>query len=176
MKTTEVNLPEPLTSYYQEVTVVLLYSQAVIMVIVPIIYQLIITVHTEVAVLQDMEPRKIRPPDGSQDGPPFPLGALVSSGRPAPHHSLHMPADSSTKPPIDGEAFKKLHQTSSCLPGGSGPPQQPVQQPPRVDYRDYKEKKERERLAQQTGVSRCVILLHMEKCHIGVFQVQCDSC
>jgi hypothetical protein len=66
-----------------------------------------------------------------------------------------MPADTSSKPPADVEAFKKLCQVS-CVPGGSGSSQQPLQAPPRVEYRDYKEKKERERLAQQTGVSRCV--------------------
>jgi hypothetical protein len=125
-----------------------------------------------------MEPRKIRPPDGGQDGPTFYPGSLTGIGRPPPHHSSHMPGDVSSKPPADSETFKKLHQTSSCPPGGSGPSQQPVQAPPRVDYRDYKEKKERERLAQQTGVSRCVdILLQFyvackeDEGHILVFHV-----
>ncbi|XP_021916696.1 cyclin-T isoform X3 [Zootermopsis nevadensis] len=104
--------------------------------------------------LFDMEPRKIRPPDGCQDGLTFHTGVLEGIGRPPPHHSSHMPGDASSKPPADSETLKKPHQTSSCLPGGSGPSQQSVQAPPRVDYRDYKEKKERERLAQQTGVSR----------------------
>lgn len=106
-----------------------------------------------------MEPRKIRPPDGCQDGLTFHTGVLEGIGRPPPHHSSHIPGDASSKPPADSETLKKPHQTSSCLPGGSGPSQQSVQAPPRVDYRDYKEKKERERLAQQTGVSRCVYML-----------------
>jgi len=104
--------------------------------------------------LQDTGPRKIRPPDGSQDGPTFHTGASLSSGRPPAHHSLQMPVEPSSKPPTDGENFKKLHQTSLCVPGGSVTSQQPVQAPPRVDYHDYKEKKDRERLAPQTAVSR----------------------
>ena len=107
--------------------------------------------------LQDTEPRKIRPPDGSQDGPTFHPGAPSSSGRPPPHHSSQMPVEPSSKLPTDGESFKKLHQTS-CVPGGSVTSQQPVQAPPRVDYHDYKEKKDRERLA-QTAVPRCGIFL-----------------
>ncbi|PNF27182.1 hypothetical protein B7P43_G07853 [Cryptotermes secundus] len=99
--------------------------------------------------LFDMEPRKIQPPDGNQDGPIFHPGAPSGSGRPL----SHMPADTSSKPTADGEAFKKLHQMPS-VPGGIGSSQQPPQAPLRVEYRDYKEKKERERLAQQTGVSR----------------------
>ena len=104
--------------------------------------------------LQDTGPRKIRPPDGSQDGPTFHTGASLSSGRPPAHHSLQMPVEPSSKPPTDGENFKKLHQTSLCVPGGSVTSQQPVQAPPRVDYHDYKEKKDRKRLAPQTAVSR----------------------
>jgi len=107
--------------------------------------------------LQDTEPRKIRPPEGSQDGPTFHIGASSSSGRPPLHHSSQMPVEPSLKPPTDGENFKKLHQTSSCVPGGSVTSQQPVQAPPRVDYHDYKEKKDRERLAPQTAVPRCAI-------------------
>ena len=106
--------------------------------------------------LQDTEPRKIRPADGSQDGPNFHPGIPSSSGRPPPYHSSQMPVEASSKPPMDGESLKKLHQ-SSCVPGGTVPSQQPVQAPPRTDYHDYKEKKERERLAQQTAVTRCGI-------------------
>ncbi|KAJ9579650.1 hypothetical protein L9F63_004729, partial [Diploptera punctata] len=76
--------------------------------------------------LFDMEPRKIRPPDGSQqmDGPTF--HPAISSSRPpgAPHHMQ------GEKPPSE-----KLQAMASS------------QQ--RVDYRDYKEKKERERMTQQ---------------------------
>jgi hypothetical protein len=68
-----------------------------------------------------------------------------------------MSVEPSSKPPTDGESFKKLHQTTSFLSGGSVTSQQPVQAPPRVDYHDYKEKKERERLAQQAAVPRCGI-------------------
>ena len=107
--------------------------------------------------LQDTERRKIRPSESSRDGPTFHTGASSSSGRPPLHHSSQMRVESSLKPPTDGENFKKLHQTSSCVPGGSVTSQQPVQAPPRVDYRDYKEKKDHERLAPQTAVPRCAI-------------------
>jgi hypothetical protein len=107
--------------------------------------------------LQDTEPRKIRPPDGSQDGPFFHPGASSSNGRPPTHHLSQIPLESSSKTPTDGENFKKLHQTSSCVSGGSVASQQPVQAPLRVDYHDYKEKKDRERSAPQTAVPRCVI-------------------
>lgn len=106
--------------------------------------------------LQDTEPCKIRSPDGSQDGPTFHIGASSSSGRPPVHHSSQMPVELSSKPPTNGETFKKLHQTS-CVPGGSVTLQQPVQAPPRVDYHDFKDKKDRERLAPQTAVPRCAI-------------------
>ena len=106
--------------------------------------------------LQDTEPRKVRPPDGSQDGPTFHTGASSSSGRPPSHHSSQMPVEPSSKPPTDGENVKKLHQTP-CVPAGSVTLQQPVQAPPRVDYHDYKEKKDRERLTPQTVVPRCAI-------------------